>query len=77
MTEGRYKITLSREGQPSHQMAEMNATMSGDILLGIVRSLIGQGEGGLDSWLTGDAPGSFNFGTFKSITITKVDDLQE
>ena len=76
MTESRYKITLIREGQPAHQMAEMNAVVSGDILLGIVRSLIEGSEGGLPSFLSGDAPEPFNFGTFKSITVTKVEALE-
>lgn len=72
MPESRYKITLVREDQPSHQMAEMNAVLSGDILMGIVRSLIADGEEGLPTWLTGDATGPFNFGTFKSVTVTKI-----
>ncbi|MEO5587100.1 MAG: hypothetical protein ABIQ81_05350 [Novosphingobium sp.] len=73
VTEDRYKVTLSREGQPPHQMAEMNTVMSGGILLGIIRAMIEEGDGGLGSSLAGDTPPAFNFGTFKSITISKVD----
>jgi hypothetical protein len=77
VAESTYKVTLNREGQPPHQMAEMNTVMSGGILLGIIRAMIVEGDGGLASTLTGNAPETFNFGTFKSITITKVNDPLE
>lgn len=70
MTETRYKVVISREGQPAHQMAEMTATVSGTILLGIVRAMIaGESEEGIAEWTSPSA-----FGTFKSLTITRLED---
>lgn len=51
-------------------MAEMSATVSRTILLGIMRAVIdGNGEESFADWT---APGAF--GTFKSLTITRVDE---
>ena len=79
MAEGTYRVTIIREGQPAHQMAEMNATVSGSILLGLMRTVLdgatdGKTSSGLFALMGGEALDQYNFGTFKSLTITKLDD---
>lgn len=72
MTDTRYNVVISREGQPAHQMAEMSATVSGTILLGIMRALIDGGvQDGFSDWA---GPGAF--GTLKSLIITRIDEAE-
>lgn len=74
VTETKFKVTLCRTDQPAHQMAEMSMTVPGSLLLGMIRAAIGeQDERGLKSWLGGEEDGTFNFGTLRSLTITRVE----
>jgi hypothetical protein len=56
-------------------MAEMSATVPGNVLLAMVRAVIeGRDEGGMASWLAGDETVPFNFSTLKSMKISRATD---
>lgn len=62
-----YKITIRREEQPAHQMAEMSATMSAEMLLATLSLAFGEADE--HTVMMGEA-GALHVGKFKSLTIT-------
>lgn len=73
MSRNRFKVTVTRENQPAHQMAEVSMTLSGEMLLELVRAMVDLREKkdvfadqfGVDGQLV--------FGSLKSVTIVRVD----
>jgi hypothetical protein len=73
MAQTRFKVTVTRENQPSHQMAEMSMTMDGDMLLEMIRGMVDMRDKKDLMAEQYGVGGQFAFGTLKSVTIVRVD----
>ena len=78
MAQARYKVTVTRTNQAAHQMAEQSMTLSGQMLLNLIRGFSEMVENGnLSSWMNEWGAGPFDPETFRSLTITRVDGEHE
>jgi len=78
MAQTRYKVTVTRTNQPARQMAEQSMTLSGAMLLNMIRGFSDMVENGsLTSWVREWGVGPFDPESFKSLTITRVDGEQD